>query len=274
MSALYADLHMHSNYSDGSDDPEKVVARAAALGFHLIALTDHDTIRGLPRAQLAATEAGIQCLNGTEISASFGGREVHILGLGVDIENETFVRALDRQVEERDVRARDIVERLNKLGVEIEYDNVKARVQDGAVGRMHIAQELLALGHVTKLQGAFDKYLKAGRKAFVLRDTLSAEQAVELIHSANGLAFIAHPGIGDLRRRLDRLLALPFDGIEVFHSRHSAGQIDEFLEIATSRKLLMSGGSDCHGTVKGEKPLMGRVRLPQRHFEPILQALS
>lgn len=274
MSTPYADLHLHSNYSDGSDSPEEVVARAADLGIRVMALTDHDTVRGVPRAKQAAAEKGIECLNGTEISATFAGREVHILGLGVDIEDEAFVRVLDQQVQERDLRARDIVRRLNELGVAIEYDNVKARVKDGAVGRMHIAQELLALGHVGKLQGAFDKYLKAGRKAFVLRDTISAEQAVELIHDAGGLAFIAHPGIGDLRKRLDRLLTLPFDGIEVFHSRHSSGQVDQFRELAQSRGLLMSGGSDCHGTVKGEKPLMGTVRLHQRHYEPILEALS
>ena len=139
---------------------------------------------------------------------------------------------------------------------------------------MHIALEIVALGHAPTIQGAFDQYIKAGRKAYVPKKAMSSNKAIESIHAAGGLAFIAHPCIGKVRNSLLKILQKPFDGIEVFHSKHSPGHIAELQAIAEEHKLLTSGGSDCHGSIKGHAPLMGQIRFPYSDYQKIKDRLA
>ncbi len=268
----FVDLHLHTHHSDGSDSPEAVVARAVEKGAAAIALTDHDTLAGVPAGKVAAAAAGIGFLTGTEISTQFQGQEVHVLGLGVDLDNGPLLEGLDQLCQVRQRRGHDILERLATLGIHLS----DTLVADGgeAFGRMHIARAMTEAGHVKKPQEAFDRFLNNGRAAHVPKTAMPIAAALDLIHGAHGLAFLAHPGLGKtVRKRLPKLLTLPFDGIEVYHISHTPGRVEEFMALAQERKLLISGGSDCHGSVKG-RPLLGQVMTPVAVYETILDHLS
>ncbi len=269
----WVDLHLHTNYSDGADAPEAVAERAAGLGASAIAITDHDTLAGLREAAEACARRGVEFLPGVEISSHAGSKELHILGLGVDPESASLRSTLARMAEARSERGKQIVARLQRMDVPIAWEDVE-KLAGGVVGRMHIARTLVAKGVVPTIQDAFDKFLKAGRPAFMPRETLSPCEAVDTIHAAGGLAFVAHPGIGDLESRLEALLPEGFDGIEVMHSRHAPPQQARFAALAAARGLMMTGGSDCHGGIKGDGLLMGKVRVPYRVYAAIRARLA
>jgi predicted metal-dependent phosphoesterase TrpH len=271
----YVDLHLHTNHSDGSDPPEKVVDRAISCGLAGIAVTDHDTLSGVEPAQREARRHGLDFLRGVEISASYGRIEIHVVGLGIDLRCEPLVTALRSFREARAVRVDKMIERLNALGIPIDRAEVEIHGEKGgALGRVHVARALLAKGATQTVQQAFDKFLRSGRKAYVPRQMMSCRAAIDLIHEAGGLAILAHPGIGTtIMKLLPRLLDMPFDGIEVYHSQHTPGQVTQLTQIALERDLLISGGSDCHGTALKERPDMGSVRVPYYHFQRIWDIL-
>ncbi|HOH28591.1 MAG TPA: PHP domain-containing protein [Candidatus Hydrogenedentes bacterium] len=270
----WVDLHLHSRCSDGADAPEEVVARAHALGMAALALTDHDTVAGVPAARAAAHEAGLGFLDGVEISAAFEDREIHIIGLGMCLEAPALTRLLETLHTYRATRVRRIVERLDKIGT-ASIDVLASRLQPVTpVGRMHVAVALMELGKATSVQNAFDRYLNRSCPAYVPKELPSAREAVEAIHDADGLAFIAHPGLGNtLCRRLDALFEMPFDGLEAWHVSHTPEMVREFQGFARARGLLLTGGSDCHGDIKKERPTMGRVKVPYTCYEHILETL-
>ncbi len=265
----FADLHLHTHHSDGSDTPAEVAARAAKLGFAGIAITDHDTVGGIAEGARAAQDLGLAFLNGTEISARFERMEIHVTGLGIDTGCTALLDALARLRDARAERAHAMMELLHEAGIPIDREAVAARAGGGAMGRMHIAIQLRKMGVTRGTQEGFDRFLKPGRPAYVPKSALPVAEAIDCIHAARGLAIVAHPGLSkSLRNRLDALLELPFDGIEAYHVSHSPGQVDDFLGIARGRGLLIAGGSDCHGTVKGA-PEMGKVHVPFAHFEAL-----
>ena len=272
----YVDLHLHTNRSDGSDPPEKVVDRAISCGFAGIAITDHDTVTGVEPAGREARLHGIEFIDGVEISALFGRIEVHVVGLGINVRHEPLTRKLLTFHETRAERVDRMIERLNVLGIPIERAEVEIQAgKAGALGRVHVARALVAREVVKTVQQAFDKFLRSGRKAYVPKRMISCRDAIELIHDAGGLAFLAHPGVGaTLSKMLPRLLNLPFDGIEVYHTQHTPGHVTQFTQVAMERDLLISGGSDCHGTALKEDSDMGKVRVPYYHFQRILDRLN
>lgn len=223
-------------------------------------------------AEETARTLGIEFLAGTELSAALGRIEVHVLGLGVATDSTVLNASIEGLIAGRSDRADAIVDRLNALGVPAQREAIE-KSAGASIGRMHIAQEIVRLGFATTVQGAFDKYIKAGRPAYVPKKGLDCSEAIRIIHEAGGLAFIAHPGVGKLHKHLAKLLAFPFDGIEVYHSRHSPGHVSQFTEAARENGLLVSGGSDCHGRVKGEDPLMGSVHVPYDVYARIKDAL-
>lgn len=269
----FVDLHLHTTHSDGSDTPERVVERAIECGLDAIAITDHDEISAIRLAQ-AASGSALEILPGTELSARFDDDEFHIVGLGIDPASAALIEPLGRMRGERDLRAARIVEKLRALGIPIELDQLRARAGAGTIGRIHIGQEVAELGFGRNVQDVFDKYIKAGRPAYVRKENLDASEAIDAIHAAGGLAFVAHPGLGDQHKRLDSLCALPFDGIEAYHSRHSVRQTETFLAFARERGLLVTGGSDCHGTIKGHAPLMGKTKVPREVYDTLREALG
>lgn len=268
----FVDLHLHSNRSDGSDPPVEVARRAAALGIAAIALTDHDTVAGNTACRVEAERLGVEFLDGVEISAGIRDKEFHILGLGVDPGSPELIATLRMVEENRVKRAHLIMKKLQALDIPIDPERVFAR-GEGASGRMHIAQELHEMGYADTVQAAFDTYIGGGKKAFIPKKTLSIEAAITGIHNAGGLAFLAHPGIGNTKQWLPKLMAFAFDGVEAFHSKHTPGQVDEFITLAQENGLLVTGGSDCHGTA-GAGPEMGKVRMPYRYYEEIVARLG
>jgi predicted metal-dependent phosphoesterase TrpH len=270
----YVDLHLHSTCSDGSDSPARVVERAAALGIAAIALTDHDTLGGVSEAAAAAERLGLGFVPAVEVSTHFSGREIHVLAYGVQPGHAAFEAFLAPVREGRATRATAILVRLRDLGFEIAMDDVAGSVGEHSVGRMHIALLLKQRGHTKTTQEGFDRYLNFGRPAYVPKPLPPTAEAITVIQAAGGLAVLAHPGLGkSTHKQLPKLLALPFDGIEAYHIAHTPAQTERFLHAAAERGLLITGGSDCHGTIKGA-PEMGKVQTPIACYEALQARLA
>jgi hypothetical protein len=256
----FVDLHMHSTASDGSRSPSDVVRAARAASLAAIALTDHDTVAGLAEAQQAGAELGVRIINGVELSAVEGESETHLLGLHL-----ADIGSLERGLAElREMRARRgarIVERLQELGVQITLEDVLAQAGGGALGRPHVARALVADGWAVDVRDAFDRYLGAGRPAYVAKDQLGMREAIGMVHAAGGLAVLAHPGGSTTRERLEALAALGMDGVEVKHPSHSPGDTNRLRGFAEQLGLVVSGGSDWHGAADGPRTI-GMMHVP------------
>ncbi|HEU4989977.1 MAG TPA: PHP domain-containing protein [Gemmatimonadaceae bacterium] len=259
------DLHAHSTASDGSRTPTDLVAVARAAGLAAVALTDHDTVAGIPEAQAAAAEAGLRVVPGVELSAVEGDLETHLLGLHLS-RPERIKQGLAGIRGMRRTRAERIVARLNELGVRITFADVLEQAGDAAIGRPHVARALVEHGWATDLRDAFDRYLGNGRPAFVSKDRLTIEDAIAMIHEAGGLAFLAHPGHSGTRARLEALAARGLDGVEVLHPSHSAEDVARLKTLAEYLHLLPTGGSDWHGADEGTRTL-GAMRVPAEWLE-------
>jgi predicted metal-dependent phosphoesterase TrpH len=242
------DLHSHTTASDGEHSPEALLALARAAGVTVLAVTDHDTVSGLKRASAAAEAEGLGFVPGIEVSATAGGREVHVLGHFVDATEGGLARYSDRLRGERAARMGRMVERMQELGFPVTLDEVE-RIGGGAhLGRPHLALALLNRGYVSSTKEAFDRFLADGRPGHVDRFRVSAEEAVQLLHAAGGTATLAHPGPSKVTPpTLQALAASGLDGLEVFHADHVPSQREAFLRTADALGLIATGGSDYHG---------------------------
>lgn len=259
---MTADLHAHTTASDGSFTPTELVEAARALGLSHLAVTDHDTTAGVAEAAEAARAAGIRLVPGVELSAEGPPGKCHLLGLGIDPGHAGLTRKLAELSEARRTRNARIARRLQELGIPLTLEEVVAVAPPGAnVGRPHFAQALIGKGVVATVAEAFSRYLAEGAPAYLPKDVLTPEEAIRLIHAAGGLAFLAHPGLvrlgsdETLRGRITALRALGLDGVEVFYPLHTPEQVQELGEIARDLNLLVTGGSDFHGTAKPDIPL-------------------
>jgi len=248
----YIDLHTHSTFSDGTNTPTRLVEIAMVKGLTALALTDHDSLDGFVELADAADAVGLEVITGVEMSCEHNSRDLHILGYGVDHEATGLQNMLKMFRDARRQRGVDMIARLRELDVNITEEAVMVKVGRGALGRPHIAQVLLDEGYVSYFGEAFDKYIGEGAPAYVDKYKMDPVEAVGHIHAAGGLAFVAHPGYyidGDVDAvdSFDDLLDKGFDGIEVLHPHHNAEMVRRLTEIATSRDMLMSGGSDYHG---------------------------
>ena len=256
----FVDLHTHSTASDGSRAPAEVVQAARAAGLAAVALTDHDTIAGLPEATAAGAQYGVRVICGVELSAVEGDMETHILGLHLSQLTELEQRLAELR-DMRVARAKRIVERLNALGVRLTYEEVEKQAAGGAVGRPHVARALIAAHVCADFKEAFDRYLGNGRSAYVPKERLSIADAIAMIHRAGGIAVLAHPAQGGTRERLTALAALGLDGVEVLHPSHSADDLQRLDALASELDLVRSGGSDWHGMPDGSR-VLGMMRVP------------
>jgi predicted metal-dependent phosphoesterase TrpH len=256
----YVDLHAHSTASDGTKSPAALVSAAKAAGLSAIALTDHDTMAGLPEAVAAGEAVGVRVVPGVELSATDDDREVHLLAL--HIQRATALDdALRSFRERRHARAMQIVAKLNELGVSISFDDVLARAGGAAIGRPHLAKVLIDGGWARDSRDAFDRYLGAGRPAYVPKHRLSVADAIALAHSAGAIAVLAHPGPDGRREVIERFVELGLDGVEVRHPGHTAEDMNRLAALATFFNLARSGGSDWHGASEGPRTL-GVMRVP------------
>lgn len=277
------DLHMHSTCSDGTYAPAELVRLAEAAGLTHMSLTDHDTADGLEEARAEAERRGIAFIGGLEISAEYDVGTMHILGYGFDPDSPQLREKLGFVQRSRAERNPKIVQRLNELGVAITFDEVKAASGGGLIGRPHFAQALIERGYVRERQEAFDEYLAKGRPAYVPKVRLSPEESVGCIKEAGGVAVLAHPlqlkakEDGELDRIVEGLVALGLGGIECYYRNHTEADTARFLALAKKHDLLVTGGSDFHGTNRPGIALgtgEGNLRVPVECWEGLKDVMK
>lgn len=249
------DLHAHTTASDGMAGPEQFVAAAVAAGLSAVAVTDHDTVAAVAEVRRLAAGRAIRIVAGVELSVhDDAGDEIHLLGLHI-AELARVERALASVREARMARAMEMVAKLNAIGVALEPDAVLDQAAGAAVGRPHVARALVLHGFVQTAQQAFDRWLGAGRPAYVEKQRLSVAAGIAIVHEAGGLAIYAHPGPRGTRERIEPLAALGLDGVEVRHPSHSAADMKRIRGIVGALGLVPSGGSDWHGASEGSRVL-------------------
>lgn len=262
-----ADLHLHTVFSDGTYTPETLVATAQAKNLNAIAITDHDTLDGLERVRAAAGDA-LEVVPGVEFGTPSRGdtrEEAHIVGLFLDPEHDELRQMLSRFRRLRRERAEHIVEKLNRIGVTVRFDDVIRLAGEGNFSRLHVAKALVEAGHISYPSMAFKKWIGAAGPAYVSRERPPADDLIRVIHAAGGLAILAHPGQTKIDPDIPAFVDIGLDGIEVYCPDHSAQQVRHYRDIAAHHRLLVSAGSDCHGHNKDRRTI-GTVRLPDTDF--------
>ncbi|HXF58325.1 MAG TPA: PHP domain-containing protein [Candidatus Saccharimonadales bacterium] len=267
------DLHMHSNASDGSFTPDEVARMAAGNGVEVFALTDHDTLDGLPAAAACAVRSGIRLITGVELSVSEEGMDVHLLAYGFDESDPTLVAAIGRYREGRRERARKILMRLKGLGIRIALEEVEEIASGGALGRPHVAEALLRGGHVETFNEAFQRYLGHHGPAYVPKPRVTLEEATTVVRDAGGVTILAHPGTLNRDHLIPAWARRGLDGIEVWHSKHDPASVDRYRGYAHLHGLLMTGGSDYHGE-RTPGVVIGSVAVPLDILGPLDAALK
>ncbi|MCT7328051.1 3',5'-nucleoside bisphosphate phosphatase [Ralstonia mojiangensis] len=267
-SARNADLHCHSTVSDGMLAPQEVAARAAAHGVTLWALTDHDEVGGQAAAREAASALGMDYLSGVEISVTWAGRTLHIVGLGIDPDNADLVQGLERTRSGRCARAEDISAALAKLGIEGAYEGALGYAGNpDMVSRTHFARFLVEHGHCRDIHDVFDRYLGDGKPGYVPHRWARLADAINWIKGAGGVAVMAHPGrytlsLVEHSALFDEFKALGGEGVEVVTGSHTPDQYALYADVARRYDLLASRGSDFHGPGEGRVELGTLPPLP------------
>jgi 3',5'-nucleoside bisphosphate phosphatase len=265
---MFADLHLHTRFSDGTYTPPELAAQARAHGLAAIALTDHDTVEGCTPTALACEREGLEFIPGTELTAEADGKEIHLIGYFIDTTNPRLLMETAQFQAARQERIREMVARLNRLQVPLLSEAVFALANCRSPGRPHVGRALVEAGVCSNVDEAFDRFLKKHRPAWVPKFKISTGQAIELIHQAGGVAVMAHPGLNRHDEVIPRLVDEGLDGLECYHSKHSAQVSAHYLELAHQFRLLVTGGSDCHGLSKGQ-PLIGTIKLPYTYVEQL-----
>jgi predicted metal-dependent phosphoesterase TrpH len=272
---LNIDLHCHSNVSDGVLPPADVVARAAANGVHALALTDHDDVAGIAAAQAAAETAGVVLIPGVEISVTWGGQTVHIVGLRIDPAHPDLAAGLTDIRRGRIERARRMGDDLARSGITGAYEGAFGyAVNKEMVGRTHFARWLVAQGHAPDMRSAFKRFLTRGNPGYVEHEWTALENAVGWIRAGGGMAVIAHPGryafnARELHLLLDAFRALGGEGIEVITGSHHPSEYGKFADLARAFGLKASRGADFHAP--GEGIDIGRLPALPHYCRPVWQ---
>lgn len=259
--ALSADLHIHTDASDGDKSPAQVVHLAKAAGLKAIAITDHETSSGIASALEAGRGLSLEVLPGVEMSTEHKGREVHLLGYLMDYTDPVFMSFLELLNQKRRERIAKIAARLRDLGVQITLDQILAAAGNGSVGRPHVARVLIKSGLVQSVAQAFEQYLGTGRPAYVPRFKYSTSEAIQLIREAGGVTVLAHPMIDNSESFIPEFVKDGLQGLEVYYPGHNSETISRFLKICRLYNLVSTGGSDFHGDKAGHG-YIGEVTVP------------
>ncbi|MBN1619425.1 PHP domain-containing protein [candidate division WOR-3 bacterium] len=247
-------LHLHTTCSDGKDEPKIIALKAFKCGLKTIAITDHDTIEGYYPAKIMGNEYSLEVISGVELSLEAGEKATcHLLGYLFDPDNSALKKALEKISASRERRNREILKKLEKDGFSLDYEELAQKSgKKKNLGRLHIAAAMVSVGFVKNYHEAFAKYLAKGRRAYLPRYRLEIGEGIEVIHSAGGVACLAHPGEGypsktEYERILFKLIDSGLDGIEVYYPSHTHEQIHEFSRQARDYGLVMTAGTDYHG---------------------------
>lgn len=270
-------MHTHTTHSDGSASPEELIGLASAKRARAVAITDHDTVSAIVGARAVADRFGIEFVAGIEISAEYSPGTMHILGYCIDDESTALAVKLDELQKARERRNPQIASRLRSLGFDISYDEVVEVAGNQVVGRPHFARLMIEKGYVASIQEAFDRFLKKDAEAYVEKARLSPGESIALIHEAGGVAVLAHPyqlklSPHEVDQLVGELAGLGLDGIEAVYSRHSAAERASYSEVATRHGLLVTGGSDYHGSYKPDISIvtgLGDLEVPYELLEAL-----
>lgn len=271
------DLHVHSNKSDGSFSPKELVSYAIEKGLSAIALSDHDTTEGIEAAVNAARGTGLEVIPAIEFSTEYEGKDIHVLGLYIDYSGKEFKKYLKDFQDSRDLRNRKMCKKLTEHGVPVTYEEMCDYFPGSVLTRAHYAKYMWEKGFVKSMSEAFDRYIGDHAPCFLPREKVTPMQAVELILKAGGVPVLAHPILYHLSdERLDRLVArlkeAGLAGIEAIYSTYSPSEERQIRKLADKYDLLISGGSDFHGTTKPNLDLgcgYGKLCIPYEILEKI-----
>lgn len=283
------DLHVHSTKSDGSMTPSELVRYAIEKGLSAFALTDHDTTDGINEAMEEAAKHNLAVKNnqtegklleiipGIEFSTEYQGKDIHILGFYIDYTSPAFKEKIQEFVDSRILRNKKMCESLASDGIDITYEKLMAENNNAIITRSHYAKYLLNHGYTTSMKEAFDRYIGDHAKHFIPREKITPAQAVSLIHEAGGLAFLAHPTLYHMSdKNLETLIELlkeaGLDGIEAVYSTYTQGEELQIRKYASKYDLLISGGSDFHGSIKPKLDLAvgyGKLFIPESILDEI-----
>ena len=265
---MYIDLHIHTTESDGTLTPSQVVRYAKEKGLKAVAITDHDTIHGNEEAIKEGISAGVEVIPGVEISVDYSPGTMHMLGYFITTEDPILNEKLTLLQDSRADRNPRIIEKLNKLGLSLTYDEVVQVSGGGQVGRPHMAQVLMKKGYTKSIKEAFDKYLGKGAPAYLDKFRLSAVEAITMITDAGGIPVLAHPftlyckSSDELDALVEKLVNQGLQGLEVYYSEHDERKTSSYKLLAKRYNLAITGGSDFHGkNMKGIDLGTGRGKL-------------
>lgn len=262
-----ADLHIHTTSSDGMLSPEEVVKWAVYKKLSAIGITDHDTIKGIQPAIDYSINYKIEIVPGIELSTEYNEEEIHILGYYIDYKKDWFQQKLNEIYESRYNRAIKMIEKLSDLGIQITLQQVKNIAEAGTIGRPHIARAMQEKGYIDNMKDAFKKYIGKGCPAYVERYKITCEEAIDMIKALGGVPVLAHPGLINSKVNLNKILDIGIEGIEVYHSKHDDETVRNTYKLAVDRKLLITGGSDCHGIFINNEPILGNIWVDYKNVQ-------
>ncbi|MBN2088543.1 PHP domain-containing protein [candidate division KSB1 bacterium] len=261
------DLHIHSNHSDGLFSPQKIVYIASRNYVRAISITDHDNISATNEVRTYGEKMGVEVIPGLELSAQQDGRDTHFLGYYIDENSAKLLEYLNFFKDERVKRAKKILSILEQIGILIDFEEVLEKSANGSLGRPHIADVLIEKGFVQNRVEAFNQYLGNGAVAFVPQYRLSSKDAIQLINSAGGISVVAHTGLEFIEDYLPQWVdEYGLKGLEVIHPRFSAYQTFHLQRLAKKFKLVVTGGSDCHGDRNNGEGIIGNFYVPYHYL--------
>lgn len=274
---MSADLHIHTTYSDGSFTPAEIIDKAVERGFNTIAISDHDTLEGIKPALDYTADIDIEVIPAIEFSTFRGKAEIHVLGYFIDYKDENLKDKVKKIYDARKLRAKKMVNLLNKEGVKITFAEVREVAGDDYIGRPHLAQTMVKKGYIDKIGDAFtEQYIGNGGRAYVKKYKISPEEAIDLILESGGIPVLAHPIFINHGKPLreDDIKELKENGllgVEVYHSKQTAEDSKYYKNIAKKLDLLITGGSDFHGENSPGVDL-GDIRLEDKYVEKLKAA--
>jgi len=267
----FADLHLHTLFSDGTYNPEDLISESSRCKLSAISVVDHDTVEGINPVIEAAKHRNIEIIPGIELSAEYEGLEIHILGYLIDCKNKNLIERLNTLRKNRVERVYKIVEKLKDMGVTLDPKIIFGLSGQGTVGRLHIARAMAAEGKVSSVFEAFQKYIGDKCPAYVLGFKFSPSEAIKLIRDSGGIPVLAHPYSLNNDDLIIKFINDGLMGLEVYYPEHSQSMINFYNNLATKYNLLVTGGSDCHGNAKPEVRI-GSIKVPYELVEKLKEA--
>ncbi|MCK4462679.1 MAG: PHP domain-containing protein [Candidatus Omnitrophica bacterium] len=268
MEKKFADLHIHTFYSDSTFSPEEVVKTANLVGLKAIAICDHDCIDGISPCMEVAKDYDIEIIPGVELTAEKEDIEIHILGYFMDWKASWFREKLEIIQKSRVNRIYKMLDLLREKGIDIKPEQVFKLAGKGSVGRLHVAFAMLKTRKIRHLQEAFNKYIGYLKSCYVSHIKFTPKEAIEMVLRAGGVPVLAHPRVMGKDEFIPEFIKSGLRGIEIYHTDHGLPSEKKYLKIAKENNLLITGGSDCHGLGKG-RVLIGNVKIPYSLVEKL-----